>query len=92
MQGKFYRLIGTLFLSIALSFISALAEIIPELDLISTNRPRVLLRPEETPFAISLPQLEALPRDAAFNQMLSQLKSQQHAASLALAWLLTGET
>jgi hypothetical protein len=68
------------------------ADLIPPLAKIKTDRPRVLLRPDATPYAISLAQLKAIPRDADFNQMLAQLKRNSNAAVQAMVWLLTGDT
>jgi len=64
-------------------------EIIPAAPQIKPGRPRLLLRPHDTPLAISLAQLQSLPRDAEFRQMLDQLKAQQSAAAQAMVWLLT---
>jgi len=66
-------------------------DLIPPPAGIKTDRPRVLLRPNESRHAISLAQLKAIPRDAEFNRMLSQLRSNDHAAAQAMVWLLTGE-
>jgi len=67
------------------------AELIPPVAKIKADHPRVLLRPGDTRFAISLTQLRALPRDADFNRMLDQFKAQNHAAAQAMVWLLTGD-
>ena len=64
-------------------------DLIPPLAQMKTDRPRLLLRSKPTSLAISLPQLQALERDADFNAMLAQLKKQDHAASQAMVWLLT---
>ncbi|MGQ9573926.1 MAG: hypothetical protein ACUVUC_01285 [Thermoguttaceae bacterium] len=64
-------------------------ELIPPLARIKLDRPRVLLRPRPTPHAICLADLQALPRDAEFDQMLQQLRRQEHAAAQAMVWLLT---
>lgn len=58
---------------------------------ICRDRPRLLLRPEPTPHAISLQQLRSSPLDAEGRQLLEQLKGQDEAAAQALVWLLTGE-
>jgi len=65
------------------------ADLIPPASALKPDRPRLLLRPADTPYAISVAQLRALPRDADFNQMLAQLKAQDHAAAQAMVWLLT---
>ena len=67
------------------------AELIPSLEQIKQDRPRVFLRPADTPYAISLEQLKAIPKDDEFNEMLDKLKKQKHAACQALAWLLTDD-
>jgi hypothetical protein len=63
--------------------------LIPPVSAIKADRPRLLVRPQTTPFAISLEQLAALPRDAEFQRMLDQLQAQDHAAAQAMVWLLT---
>ena len=68
------------------------ADLIPPLSQIRTERPRVLLRPVATPYAISLPQLKGPPRDRDFDAMLAQLESEKDAAAQSLVWLLTGDT
>ncbi len=67
-------------------------ELIPPQARIKPDRPRLLIRPEATPHAISIAQLNALPRDDDFNRMLLQLKRQKHAAAQAMVWLLTQDT
>jgi len=67
------------------------ADLIPPLDQLKQDRPRVFLRPEATPYAVSLEELKAIPEDEDFSQMLAQLKAQNHAACQALVWLLTGD-
>ena len=64
-------------------------DIIPPLAKIKPDHPRLLLCAKSTPLAISLAQLQSLKRDAEFDTMLRQLKSQDHAAAQALVWLLT---
>ena len=66
-------------------------DLIPPAERIKTDRPRVLLRPAATPLAVSLGQLEAIPRDADFHAMLAQLKGHRSAAAQAMVYLLTGE-
>ncbi len=67
------------------------AELIPSLAELKTDRPRVLLRPKDTPHAVSLEQLRRIRRDGEFRQMLAQLEDNDHAAAQAMVWLLTGE-
>lgn len=67
------------------------AELVPPATDIKHDRPRLLLRAADTPRAISLKQLQALPRDVDFQRMLEQLESLKppRAAALALAYHLT---
>ncbi len=67
------------------------AELIPITSEVKKDHPRLLIRSNETPLAISLVQLKAIPRDAEFKRMLTQLRKCDGAAAPALAWLLTGE-
>ncbi|MGA2035678.1 MAG: hypothetical protein ABSG68_25805, partial [Thermoguttaceae bacterium] len=71
---------------------AAAAELVPPADGIKRDRPRLLLRPAETPYAVSLQQLKALPRDHDFQQMLERLDGLKppSAAALALVYHLTG--
>jgi hypothetical protein len=66
-------------------------ELVPPAAGLVKDHPRLLLRPKDTPHAISVAQLKALPRDAEFNTMLAQLRKCGGGAPNALAWLLTGE-
>ena len=66
-------------------------ELIPGLEKIKTDRPRIFLRPQATPYAVSLEQLRGGKQDEDYNQMLAQLKEQRSAAAQAMVWLLTGE-
>ncbi len=68
------------------------AGLVPPASKIKTDRPRLLLRPGATPYAISLAQLRAIPRDADFDRMIQQLKGQDHAAAQAMVWLLSKES
>lgn len=68
------------------------AELIPAAGQLKTERPRLLLRPRATPYAISLDQLTAGPSDAEFQPLLTQLTHCRHAAALALVWRMTGDT
>ncbi len=65
-------------------------EIIPPGEKIKQDHPRLMLRPRGTSYAISLGQLEALPRDAEFQAMVDRLKGER-AAAQAMVWLITGE-
>ena len=67
------------------------AEIIPPLAAIKPDHPRVLLRPRPTPYAISLEDLRAIPRDADAKAILAQLRRERNAAAQAMVWLLTGD-
>lgn len=67
-------------------------ELIPGLEKIKTDRPRIFLRPQATPYAVSLEQLRGGKQDEDYNQMLAQLREQRSAAAQAMVWLLTGET
>jgi hypothetical protein len=66
-------------------------EIIPPAAGIAKEHPRLLVRPKDSPQAVSVEQLKKIPRDAEFGQMLDQLRKCGGAAPSALAWLLTGE-
>ncbi len=68
------------------------ADLLPPVDRIRTDRPRVLLRPKETPFAVSVGQLTSTPPDDDSRRMLDQLRRQSRASAQAMVWLLTGET
>jgi hypothetical protein len=67
------------------------ADIIPPRAALKTDRPRLLLRPTETPLAISLAQLQALTRDAEFKAALDRLRRQKSAMAQAMLWRLTGD-
>ena len=66
-------------------------DIIPPLAQIRSERPRLLLRPQATPFAVSLDQLRGGPRGADYDKLLEQLRGQKNAAARAMVWLLTGD-
>ena len=72
----------------------AAASPLPEAAGIKHDRPRLLLRPAPTPYAISLDQLRALPRDRDYARMLEQIENlaPPRAAALALAYRLAGRT
>ncbi len=67
-------------------------DLVPPAAGIKNDRPRLLLRPADTRYAISLQQLKALPRDGDFRQMLENLDglNPPRAAALALLYHLTG--
>jgi hypothetical protein len=73
---------------------AAPSDLIPPATGLKQDRPRLLLRPGRTPFAITLPQLKALSRDQDYQQLLRQLENLQppRAAALALVYHLTGRT
>ena len=82
-----------LFLALALPGAVAMAtELVPPAAGIKNDRPRLLLRPADTRYAVSLQQLKALPRDRDFQQMLENLDRLKppKAAALALVYHLTG--
>jgi len=83
-------LIGLATIMIAPSIVCG-ADLIPPAERIKTDRPRVLLRPAATPLAISLSQLEAIPRDTDFQVMLAQLNGHRSASAQAMVYLLSGE-
>jgi hypothetical protein len=68
------------------------AEIIPALPALKPNHPRLLLRPEASPLAMSIPALRALPREGAYAELLAQLRGEKSASAQAMVWLLTGES
>ncbi|MGW8180888.1 MAG: hypothetical protein ACWGQW_19325, partial [bacterium] len=67
-------------------------EIIPPLDQIRNERPRLLLCPRSSPFAISLHQLKQAPKGEEYENLLEQLRHQENAAAQAMVWLLTGDS
>ena len=66
--------------------------LIPPLEQIKPGRPRLLIRPQTTPFAVSLKQLRDAQKGPEYEHFLEQLKSQDHASAKAMVWLLTGDT
>jgi len=66
-------------------------EVVPPRLKLKTDRPRVLLRPKATPYAVSLAQLGAIKRDADFDYILARLRRQRSSAAQAMAYLLTGD-
>ena len=89
MRANLLRVLIVLMSVVAAGSLAWGDDLIPPASAIKTDRPRLLLRPRPTPCAISLAQLDALPRDAEFQRMLDQLKAQNHAAAQAMVWLLT---
>ena len=65
--------------------------VVPPRATLKADRPRVLLRPNDTPLAVSLRQLQGTRRDADFDYILAKLKGQKSAAAQAMVWLLTGD-
>jgi len=72
---------------------AATNDVIPSESKLQRDRPRLLLRPKATPFAISLPQLKAPLTDPDSQALLRQLEdlNPPHAAALALVYHLTGK-
>ena len=68
------------------------ADLIPPLAQIKADHPRVLLRPQACPWAISVPELRDFTRNAADLQLLAQLRAEKSASAQAMVWLLTGES
>lgn len=66
-------------------------DVIPPQELIKTDRPRLLIRPGATSYAITLDKLRSGPRDSQYEAILAQLKEDRNAAALAMVWLLTGQ-
>lgn len=66
-------------------------DLIPPLAEIKPDHPRLLLRSHPSPYAGSLPELRAMPKDAAFGEMLDRLRRDRSAAAQSMVWLLTGD-
>jgi len=92
MAGKRSVALSVILLLVGLPCALFSTELIPPLEKIKTDRPRIFLRPQATPYAVSLAQLKGGELDADYNQMLAQLREQRSAAAQAMVWLLTGET
>jgi Domain of unknown function (DUF4962) len=92
MRFRILSVLVAAFITAAFCISDLRAQLIPELDEIAVDHPRLLLRPSETPYAISLDQLAALERDEDFEQMLNQIKDWEGAGCKALAWILTGDS
>lgn len=82
-----FAIVATLFTRPA----AAAGDLIPPGKEIRADHPRLLLRPQATPRAISIAQLKAIPRDENFNQMVAYLRGQNNAACQAMVYLLTGD-
>lgn len=67
------------------------ADLLPRADQLRADRPRILLRPTDTPLAISLRQLREMPRGKEFDELLGELRRSESAHCQALVWLLTGD-
>ena len=67
-------------------------ELIPPLSQIRRERPRLLLRPHSSPFAVSLEELRDAGEGSAYEKLLAQLAEQENAAARAMLWLLTGDS
>ena len=76
MYRKSVTVLGLMSCMVIASSVTCGAELIPPLEKIKADRPRVLLRPNRTPYAVSLGQLKAGPRDDDFQRMLAQLRNQ----------------
>lgn len=87
----FGGLIVTALQLITASSTASAGDVIPDLSLISRERPRLLLRPHPTALAISLDQLRNGPKGEDYEELLQQLKGEDNAAANALIWLLTGD-
>ncbi len=84
--------LSVLYLVSALACATASAmDLIPPLKRIKTDRPRLLLRTQPTPHAISLGDLRAIPRDAEFQEMLQRLRRRREACCQAMVYMLTGD-
>jgi len=68
------------------------AEIIPALGEIKQDRPRLLIRPAETPLAVSLGQLRSQTSHSEYEAMLAKLRQERNAACQALVWQMTGDS
>jgi hypothetical protein len=88
------RIFSTAFIVLCLilpAFAATGEEIIPPLKQLSSERPRLLLRPHATRFAVSLDQLTGAAKDTEYERLLKQLQTQENAAAQAMVWLLTGD-
>jgi len=92
MRPRLSLLLSICLLAAALCHAAHADELIPPAAAIKPDRPRLLVRPQPTPYAISLAQLRSIPRDAEFDLMLGQLKGQDSAAAQAMVWLLTDDS
>ncbi|MBW7998145.1 MAG: hypothetical protein FVQ81_16565 [Candidatus Glassbacteria bacterium] len=67
-------------------------DVIPPQEQIKPDRPRLLIRPGATSYAITLDKLRSGPKGSEYEAILARLKEDRHAAALAMVWLLTGES
>ncbi|MHC4915297.1 MAG: hypothetical protein ACYTGB_07375, partial [Planctomycetota bacterium] len=70
---------------------AGVVEIMPPGDKLRKDHPRLLVRAEADPHAISIEQLKALKRDADYDAGIRMLKRRNNAASMAMLWMLTGD-
>ena len=91
MRSPRLHLLLSSILVLFLAFDCLNAQLIPERGEMAVDHPRLLLRPNDTPYAISLDQLAAIEHDSNYEQMLTQLKGWNDAGCKALAWILTGD-
>lgn len=71
----------------------ALGDLLPSRADLKSDRPRILLRPNPTPYAVSLEDLRSGQRDSDYDSLLARLRGQRRSASAqAMVWLLTGES
>jgi hypothetical protein len=67
------------------------ADLIPPLDKLKADHPRLLVRPQPSPWAIAVADLHRLPKDGSSDRMLAQLRGEKSASAQAMVWLLTGD-
>jgi len=90
---SFQKINMTLLVSLVLlsaGWASAL-DVIPPRASIKQDRPRLLLRPSNSSYGISLEELRGDTSHSEYTQMLDKLKQQKHAACQALVWQITGD-
>jgi hypothetical protein len=91
MTGRLFRIAAFLLAAGPWQAVAADNGPVPGASQLKTDRPRVLLRPGATPFAVSLDQLRSAPKDGEYPQCLEQLRKQRDVSAQAMVWLLTGE-
>ena len=91
MKTRVLKFFGLAFLLAVVLPQFAAAELIPPLEAIKKDRPRLLLRPSATPCAISLGQLRGAPKGSDYKKLLAQLRENRSASAQAMVWLLTGD-